>query len=501
MAAQYRAHWLCFRLFLASANSLADVRIKAMMGRSFRALQASCETSMIAVDKQASQIRLHDGAAIPREHEGIIAAVRNAVRDQLVWDMHTHLYPPTFGTPNNGAGAASEDPKGLLLWGIDELLTYHYLVAEVFRVVPARVLPYEQFWKMSKRQQADHIWKHLFLERSPISEACRGVLTTLERLGLDVASRNLDSYRRWFSEQDPDRHIDRVMELSGVSRITMTNAVFDDNERLRWLENPHVADDSRFAGVLRFDPLLRDWVGAAAQLTRWGYPAERELDDKSVESAQRFLRDWIDRVKAIYCAVSLPPDFRYDGPDDRRTSSAVLRRIVLPVLAERDLPFAMMIGSKLRVNPALHDGGDMVGLADVSSVVRMCHDFPDNRFFCTMLARENQHELAVAARKFGNLMVFGCWWFLNNPSLIEELTRMRTELLGVSYIPQHSDARVLDQLIYKWDHSREIIGRVLVEKYLDVAAAGWQPTEEEIRRDVRRLFHENFANFLGTPSA
>ena len=35
---------------------------------------------------------------------------------------------------------------------------------------------------------------------------------------------------------------------------------------------------------------------------------------------------------------------------------------------------------------------------------------------------------------------------------------MRIELLGTSFIPQHSDARVLDQLIYKWDHSRQIIG-------------------------------------------
>ena len=76
----------------------------------------------------------------------------------------------------------------------------------------------------------------------------------------------------------------------------MTNAVFDDNERLRWLENPHVGADPRFAGVLRFDPLLRDWVGAAAQLTRWGYPAERELDDKSVENARR-VRARLDRSR------------------------------------------------------------------------------------------------------------------------------------------------------------------------------------------------------------
>jgi hypothetical protein len=98
-------------------------------------------------------------------------------------------------------------------------------------------------------------------------------------------------------------------------------------------------------------------------------------------------------------------------------------------------------------------------------------------------------------------MVFGCWWFVNNPSLIDEITRMRVELLGTSFIPQHSDARVLDQLIYKWDHSRELIAKVLVDKYRDVAATGWRASEDEIRRDVRLFFHENMSNFLGTPSS
>ena len=37
---------------------------------------------------------------------------------------------------------------------------------------------------MSKSEQADHIWKHLFIERTPISEACRGILTVLKKLGL-----------------------------------------------------------------------------------------------------------------------------------------------------------------------------------------------------------------------------------------------------------------------------------------------------------------------------
>ena len=113
-----------------------------------------------------------------------------------------------------------------------------------------------------------------------------------------------------------------------------------------------------------------------------------------------------------------------------------------------------------------------------------------------MLSRENQHHLCVAARKFGNLMPFGCWWFLNNPSIVEEMTRMRTELLGLSYIPQHSDARVLDQLLYKWTHSRAVIAKVLTDKYQDLAATGWQLKREDIKRDVANLFGGNFERFL-----
>src|SRR5207249_12067206 len=130
--------------------------------------------------------------------------------------------------------------------------------------------------------------------------------------------------------------------------------------------------------------------------------------------------------------------------------------------------FALMIGVKRNVNPRLRLAGDSLGKADIAAVENLCVEFPDNKFLCTMLSRENQHELCVAARKFRNLHVFGCWWFLNNPSIIEEITRERIELLGTSVIPQHSDARVIDQVIYKWSHSKRIIGDVLSAKYSDL---------------------------------
>lgn len=426
--------------------------------------------------------------------------VDRAVRSAPVVDMHTHLYPPSFGTAHGGSRA---DPSGLLLWGFDELLTYHYLVAEVFRAVPATRMPYEAFWKMSKVEQADHIWRELFINRSPISEACRGVITVLSRLGLDPSERDPNRYRRWFGQQDASRHIDRVMELSGVKSITMTNDVFDDAERQRWLANPDVGADPRFKAVLRIDPMLRDWPRAASCLREWGYKVDLELSDGAIAEAQRFLRDWIGRMKAIYLAVSLPPEFRFPGaPGDAvgESSSRVLEHVILPVCREFDLPFAMMIGCDRDANPALRDAKDIVGKSDVASVARLCRTFAQNRFLVTMLSREDQHELCVVARKFGNLMVFGCWWFVNVPSIIEEITSMRLELLGLSVVPQHSDARVLDQLIYKWDHSREIIGSVLTRKYQDLERAGWRSSESEIIRDVNRLFAGNFLGFLkGSP--
>ena len=85
---------------------------------------------------------------------------------------------------------------------------------------------------------------------------------------------------------------------------------------------------------------------------------------------------------------------------------------------------------------------------------------------------------------------------MNVPAIIEEITRMRIELIGLSCTPQHSDCRVLDQLIYQWSHSRPIIAKVLGDKYADLAATGWQPTRGEIERDVQLLLGGAFEEFL-----
>jgi hypothetical protein len=175
----------------------------------------------------------------------------------------------------------------------------------------------------------------------------------------------------------------------------------------------------------------------------------------------------------------------------------LIKEVVLPTAREHDLPLALMIGVRRGVNPALKVAGDGVGRADVKSVERICVQNPDLRFLATFLSRENQHELCVAARKFSNLMPFGCWWFLNNPSIVAEITTERLELLGTSFIPQHSDARVLEQLIYKWQHSRKVISDCLYNSYEQLESAGRVVTRAEIERDVTRMFLGNFREWVG----
>jgi hypothetical protein len=190
----------------------------------------------------------------------------------------------------------------------------------------------------------------------------------------------------------------------------------------------------------------------------------------------------------MYMAVSLPDTFFYPA---ETLGNRLLTEAVLPACLELDLPLSLMIGVRLQANPALRLAGDAVGRADLRSLENLCHTFPKNRFLVSMLSRENQHELCVYARKFSNLMPFGCWWFMNNPSIVEEITRERIEMLGTSFIPQHSDARVLEQLIYKWSNTRRTLGPILSNAYRLLAEDGRGLTRNDIQRDIARLFRTN----------
>ena len=407
--------------------------------------------------------------------ETIAQRVHRLVAATPVHDIHTHLYDPAMGN--------------LLLWGIDEQLVYHYLVSEAFRQMD---LPFARFWEASRQEQAQYVWDALFVRHSPVSEACRGVLTNLHLLGIDPRRNDLPALRRNFAQWTPATFLGKVLSTANVASICMTNSPFDDEERPHW-ENGFQRDP-RFVAALRIDPLLVSWPSTCLWLRERGYRVEKDFGAQTFSEVRRFLGEWTRRIDSRYCMVSLPPSFAWPADDD---ISRLIQEAVLPHCREHGQAFAMMMGVKRAVNPALRLAGDGVGLADLQALQNLCAAHPDNRFLVTCLARENQHELVVLARKFRNLHPFGCWWFTNTPQLIAEITTMRLELLGTAFTPQHSDARVLDQLLYKWNHSRRIVADALAARYVAAAESGWAVTDDEVRRDAAELLGGGFARFLG----
>jgi hypothetical protein len=404
--------------------------------------------------------------------QDIALAVKEELHALPIIDIHTHLFQPSLGS--------------LGLWGIDELITYHYLEAELFRsnsITPAG------YWSLTKTQQADLIWQTLFVDNPPVSEATRGVIAVLSAFGLPTASATLKEARQFFAAQTLESHIENVFKLAGISEAVMTNDPLDPAEAPQWTNAlPH----KQFHAVMRLDRILNKLPEHEAALQAAGYQVDKHLSGQSIAEVRRFLDHWAKKMNPVYMACSLPDTFQYP---ENSTRATLLREAVLPACRDLGIPMSIMVGVRYQVNPAIKLAGDGVGKADLRAVENLAREFPDNRFLISVLSRENQHELCVYARKFANLMPFGCWWFLNNPSIVEEMTRERIEMLGTSFIPQHSDARVLEQVIYKWRNTRRTLAPILASTYTTLAEDGRPVSREDIRQDVKRLFRTNFQSF------
>lgn len=400
--------------------------------------------------------------------------MNQALNTTQITDIHTHLFSECFGK--------------LFLYGIDELLTYHYLVAETMRYID---MDYKSFFSMTKAKQAECVWKTLFIENTPISESARSIITIFYRLGLDVNIKDLNYYRDYFSSQPLKEYIDKIFGITGIKCVVMTNDPLDEFERNIW-ETAYIKDE-KFKAALRVDRILNDWDRTVVTLQKLGYNVSVHLSRDTIDEIKRFLLEWIDKMEALYCAVSLPPNFSII---DGSVRAKIIEECILPVCRLKNIPFALMIGVKRAVNPELYLAGDSLGKADISEIETLCSKYNKNKFLVTMLSLENQHELVVTTRKFKNLMIFGCWWYLNSPVMIDFITMIRFEWLGTSFIPQHSDCRVFEQLISKWEHSKTEIAEVLIKKYEDLFDMGYTITKKQIQRDVSKLLDGNFWDFI-----
>jgi len=292
------------------------------------AMAASHETSDAVQSNTESKCR---GECELEGRAAISASVAAALAEHQIIDVHTHLFPPHHGE--------------CLLWGIDNLLTYHYLVAELFVVVGVDVATPESFFALPTRGQADIVWRELFVNRVPMSEACRGVLSTLKMLGFTscVKSRSLSTIREQEALMSAEERVERVFRLAGVRYAVMTNEPFLDDQAKWWRDRPAVGTP-RLRAALRVDPLLSgDIATIRSGLERDGFPID-------MAGVRAFLLHWAKAMSPEYLMASVPPLFSLEPAKDRGdvvefrySPSEFVRQALLPVAAQLDLPIAFKV--------------------------------------------------------------------------------------------------------------------------------------------------------------
>lgn len=167
------------------------------------------------------------------------------------------------------------------------------------------------------------IWQELFIKRSPISEACQGVLSTLKELGLGslVESKNLEQIRKCQEKFSVDEYVDlvrlkyanvqkhvgkfeyfQVFKTSNVKYVVMTNIPYEESEKKVWLDSGSAnrADslrNDRFRSALRIDAFLKDdWQLISDILVAKGFKASKS-------GLRDYLETWIKIMNPEYIIV------------------------------------------------------------------------------------------------------------------------------------------------------------------------------------------------------
>lgn len=345
-------------------------------------------------------------------------------------DFHTHLFPPSW--------------KNLCESGLVAILDYHYLHAELLRVA---YLDPEEFLNMSKQNRAELIWNELILRNTKfLSTAVRGVKLILSSLGISDQldfEKALSLFEELVQTQGYDA---KIFELAGLDAVVMTNDIFDQEE-LSSLLIPF--DTERYICSFRLDAVFQS-ENMDLSLHYMGNVFKIGSDEDLIS----FMGKIILGNNPVYLALSLNSSCFENKWFVERLDS------VIEFCKSNSIGISLMCGVKRRINPTIGLAGDGEERFNLGLLHNYLRSYPEVRFFITVLNLNDQYSLCVLARKFRNVIPFGIWWFQNHIPQIRAITNMRINMLGNTFIPQHSDARVLEHLIYKWDDTRQALGQL-----------------------------------------
>lgn len=375
--------------------------------------------------------------------------------------------------------------------GIDALLTSPAVLAEFFRrralhrPEPASdaesgVAREAYIRSLTPGELADIVWRQLFIDHAPLSEAARTVLTTLGLYGIDVSSGDLRLLREQFESVPAAERVGRALQLSNLDLVLYPVESMQVEGACRT-----GAGTPPFRPVMYLNELFGDWKESARKLRNDGYGLKAKVDEFTPLELRRHLSAEIARLNPAALGLDWPCGHH---PDDGGVGRLV-REGALPLCRERGLPFFLAAGESEADGPR--------NPASVEDLASLWEDNQDVRFLFFPNREEQLFPAMLAASRSRNLLLCGPDQPLGHPFMLDSFTTRRLEISGSAFHACHSGAETLEELVGRWAHLRWTLGKTLIKHYIELWRTGWKYDEADIRKDVAALLGGNARSFLG----
>ncbi|MDR3077550.1 MAG: hypothetical protein LBV15_02155, partial [Planctomycetota bacterium] len=257
----------------------------------------------------------------------------DAVRE-MVWNA-AHRTPAV--ELRSGVGPDMSGPAGSS--GLDGLLTSPSLLEEFFRrrtllgESRSGIGDEDRLRNLAPGELADLVWRRLFLDRQPISEAARTVLTTLGLFGMDTSVRDLRAIRDSFDRMPVAERLEKAIQIANLEMLLYPVETVGTEEGAKRLPRR-----SGFRPILSLTRLFEGWRESARRLRLLGFGVKAKVDDFVPLELRRFLAAEISRLEPAAISLDWPAGHAPDDGDMGR----LVRESVLPLCRERKL--AVLLG-------------------------------------------------------------------------------------------------------------------------------------------------------------
>jgi glucuronate isomerase len=297
-----------------------------------------------------------------------------------------------------------------------------------------------------------------------------------------------------------------VLAKARIEKVFLTN---------RFDEDLSAIDRTLFVPCLRTDDLVFQMADPEVRHRLATKTGAEVASAEDARTAIRWLMRYFVQHGAASAAISLPPDFSPQPPDEKAAGKALARAaagkaltagdsaalavfmfdLVVDMCRQFKKPMQLMIGVLRNVYPAGVPGGrDLLSqrgsLIDYADLFRR---FPEVDFTVSVLSAPWAHELATFAWIFPNVKPSGHWWYSNVPTHIEADLRARLEAVPrVKLIGYYSDMYKVEFGLPKFNMYRRILARVLAREFVEPGRLDERQAVETaqmlLRDNAKRIF-------------